>query len=259
MPRALLVAALATGALLSAQTVRTVQPVYAESSIVNSIHSAAPLSINGYVSIYGSDLAWEERRLSDQDLRGGYLPTKLGGVTVLLDSHPAHLLYVSPKQVNFVVPNVLIPKTVNLTVVRDSTAGPTVRVTLTDVAPVVFALNETTVLATHLDGSLVTGEKPAQPGEDLVIYASGLGQTDPPQSAGQLARTAAQIERRNDFKLLLDGERCEAVFYAGVTPGFTGLYQINFRVPQSAETPPELRITLGSRSSQEGLRLPVAH
>jgi uncharacterized protein (TIGR03437 family) len=260
MPRALFVAALAVGALLSApRTARTVPPAYTESSIVNSIDPAAPLPINGYVSIYGSDLAWAERTLSDQDLRNGYLPTELGGVRVLLDGHPAHLLYVSPKQVNFVVPNTLIPKTVQLYILRDGTAGVPVRIKLTDIAPAVFALDQATVLATHLDGSLVTRDAPAEAGEDLVIYASGLGQTAPPQAAGQLARGAVQISRRNEFRLLLNGEPCESVFYAGVTPGFAGLYQVNFRVPPNPQNTPELRINVGDRSSQEQLQLPLKH
>ena len=259
MPRALLVAALTAGVLLSApRTARTVPLVYTESSIVNSIHPAAPLSINGYVSIFGQDLAWEERILTSDALRGSYLPTELGGVHVFLDGHPAHLLYVSPKQVNLLVPNTLLPRTVQLQVVRDGTAGPRVPITLTDVSPVVFALNGTTILATHMDGSLVTETAPSRPGENLVIYASGLGQTAPPLSAGQLARGAAQISRRSEFRLLLDDQPCEVVFYAGVAPGFAGLYQINFRVPGNQKSSPQLRIGVGDRLSPQGLRLFVS-
>lgn len=257
MPRALLVAALTAGVLLSApRTARTVPPVYTESSIVNSIHPAAPLPINGYVSIFGEDLAWEEHTLTAGAIRGGsYLPTELGGVHVLLDGHSAHLLYVSPKQVNFLVPSFLVPKTVQLQVTRDGTAGPRVPITLVDIAPVVFALNETTILATHMDGSLVTQAAPSRPGEDLVIYASGLGQTAPPLTAGQLARGAAQLSRRSEFRLLLDNQPCEVVFYAGVAPGFAGLYQINFRVPAGLKSSPQLRLGLGDRTSPEGYRL----
>ena len=41
----------------------------------------------------------------------------------------------------------------------------------------------------------------------------------------------------------------------GVAPGFAGLYQINFRVPEDAENSPQVRAAIGERLSLEGLRL----
>jgi uncharacterized protein (TIGR03437 family) len=91
-----------------------------------------------------------------------------------------------------------------------------------------------------------------------VLYAGGLGRTNPPQSAGALASSAAQVARKSELRLLFGGEPVPEVFYAGVTPGFAGLYQVNFRVPANAASARELRIVLGGRSSQLDLELPVA-
>jgi uncharacterized protein (TIGR03437 family) len=256
--RAALVAALVLGALTAGQrSVRTTPPAYSESSIVNSIQPAAPLSINSYVSIYGTDLSWNTVTVSEQHLRAGFLPTELGGVRVLLDSHPAHLLYVSPGQVNFVVPNTLLPKTVRLWILRDGVQGPEVRIALLDTSPVLFSLDPETVLATNADYSVVTRDNPAKPGAHIVLYAAGLGQTSPAQSAGKLADRAAEITRRPDLRVLCEGEALPEIGYAGVTPGFAGLYQINVRLPDNLSGPARLRLVLGERSSAE-LGLPVA-
>jgi uncharacterized protein (TIGR03437 family) len=259
MPRGWLAAATATLlAVAAAAQVRTVPPVYSETSILNSIHPAAPLSINGYVTIYGKDLSWNTASVTEESLRAGTLPTQLGGVRVLLGLHFAHLLYVSPGQVNLLVPNNLLPQSINLTIQRDGTAGQPALITIVESGPVLFSLDADTVLAAHSDGTIVTRENPARAGEIVVVYAGGLGQTKPPQSPGKLAPSAAAIERRKDFQLLLNGEPVNDIVYAGVTPTFAGLYQVNFRVPENLASSRELRITLGEQSSQYNLLLPVA-
>ena len=62
-----------------------------------------------------------------------------------------------------------------------------------------------------------------------------------------------------DFKLMLDGVPAgtPAVQYAGIAPGFAGLYQINLALPESTKTNPEIRIGFGNQLSVTGLQLPV--
>lgn len=100
-------------------------------------------------------------------------------------------------------------------------------------------------LVTHADGTPVSPRSPAKGGEALVAYATGLGQTNPPLASGQpaMAAASAQTEFGVDVNYHANalatkpGARspwllpAAAVFYAGATPGFPGLYQINFIVP----------------------------
>ncbi len=59
--------------------------------------------------------------------------------------------------------------------------------------------------------------------------------------------------------MLLNGTAVESarIGYAGLSPGFAGLYQINVQLPEDLETDPEIRIALGEEMSQEGVKLPA--
>jgi uncharacterized protein (TIGR03437 family) len=42
-----------------------------------------------------------------------------------------------------------------------------------------------------------------------------------------------------------------------VTPGFSGLYQINFTIPAGVGTNPEIRVQVGNQVSITAIQLPV--
>ena len=75
-------------------------PCYTEAGIVNGASFVAgSLAPNTLASIYGSNLAWTPRPLAAEDILGGRLPVRLGGVTVHVGAYQAPLYYVSPNQV----------------------------------------------------------------------------------------------------------------------------------------------------------------
>jgi uncharacterized protein (TIGR03437 family) len=99
-------------------------------------------------------------------------------------------------------------------------------------------------MVTHPDGALVSAASPSKSGEVLIAYAVGLGQTNPPMTDRRAASQAAPTVRRfaMDFNyranaLATKPARPDFFFgaqsplFAGVTPGFPGLYQINFAIP----------------------------
>lgn len=107
---------------------------------------------------------------------------------------------------------------------------------------------------THANGVLVSNANPASVGEELVAYAAGLGATNPPVPTGQPATqpTPTAETFRLAFNFQADAlpsspfsqgtpgiSFTSIPLFAGLTPGYPGLYQINFVVPAApAGLPP---------------------
>ena len=100
-----------------------------------------------------------------------------------------------------------------------------------------------TPLVTHANGTLVSAASPANAGEALTAWVYGLGQTTPAATTGQPAKAVPAAETFNlDFNYQVNalatkpftGEKDRVPLtplYAGLAPGYVGLYQVNFIVP----------------------------
>lgn len=104
----------------------------------------------------------------------------------------------------------------------------------------------------HSDGTPVDADAPARPGETVVVYAYGLGRTDPPVPSGSVAPSAMHavaetVVAQLDFRpnptpsspyrdpQFPDAYPIIEPSFVGLTPGLVGVYQIN--VPLPAEFP----------------------
>ena len=138
-------------------------------------------------------------------------------------------------------------------------------------------------MVTHADGSLVTAASPAMVGEEIVIYALGLGTTNPAAQAGQaapapVATTVAGVEYNYainappsagisaPFATCALGVTCPIPpAFAGLTSGAAGLYQVNVVLPPSQSIFPcgagitsNLTITIVGSESYDGAAICVA-
>jgi len=94
--------------------------------------------------------------------------------------------------------------------------------------------------------SLITQENPAAPGESIVLFATGLGQTAPtPQSlgisSGEPIPTGDLLEvpfNALDFVSSLVDGRSAVIQFVGLMPGQVGVYQINMRINEGLEDNP---------------------
>jgi uncharacterized protein (TIGR03437 family) len=237
-------------------------PYYTADSIANSAASVTGLyAPNTFVTIYGENLAYTTRALAVSDIVGGLLPTVLGttGVRVLINNIPANIYYVSPTQVNLLIPTSLVPGPVMLQLVVDSLAGPAIPIMLQSAAPSLFQLDAMTVLAVHLDGSTITSASPAQPGEVVVLFASGLGPTNPAAIPNQIPQQAASVTPMSSFTMQINGAAVnpQQILYAGVVPTFAGLFQINVQLPNDTPSNPQIQIGYSGIMSPAGRVLPV--
>jgi uncharacterized protein (TIGR03437 family) len=235
-------------------------PQYTVEGIVNAAsYSGDALAPNTIASVFGTNLSYVTRSVGTADSVGGELPTSLGGVTVYVANVAAVVFYVSPTQINFLVPSILPAGKFHFYVIRESLAGPDLQITLHDSGPGFFQDYHNNILATHLDGTLVSDERPAGRGEWVVAYCSGLGRTSPNASMYTPALSAAPIQTMEQLVVTADGSPLppEAIYYAGLTPGFAGLYQINLKLPEDVGPNPELRIRILDQESAENRRIPL--
>jgi uncharacterized protein (TIGR03437 family) len=236
----------------------TTAPSYTASGIVNAATGlSGALSPNAITSLYGTNLAWATQAVTAGDLVGGALPTALAGVTVYVDNIVSALFFVSPGQINFLIPYEIEATSITVFVERQGITGPVVTIPLGPVSPGFFQWNGNFAVAQHADGSLISPTAPAQGGEIVVLYAAGLGHTIPDVPPGYIVSTATSILAAAQLQILINGDPCAAgsILYAGLTPGFAGLYQINLKLP--ADLPPDgtIQMSIGAESSPAAVQL----
>jgi uncharacterized protein (TIGR03437 family) len=239
-----------------------VAPFYNAPSIVNGAdNQSGQLAPNTIATIYGTNLAYSTAAITQNEIGGGSLPTVLGTseTQVFVNNYPANLYYVSPTQINFLVPPNAQGTSMTIWVTVDGAVGPIVSFPLAAAAPGLFQLDATNAVATFADGSVVTPQSPASPGDTVVLWATGLGATDPNPIYGQLPTAAAPLSAGANLAVLLDGVPVPrgAIAYAGLAPNFAGLYQINVTLPETTGSNPEIRVQVGNAASVPNVYLPV--
>ena len=168
------------------------------------------------------------------------LPTELAGVQVFVSDIPAPIFaiaYVNGQdQISIQVPYEA-PTGPNAAEIEVVDNGSEVADFFTDSFtedPGIFVYQGNYAIAQASDGSLIGPSNPAIAGEPLVLYVTGLGPLSLDLADGYGAPTTPPFAQTLDpFQVIVDNETC-SVFFSGLAPGFVGLYQINFYVPQDA-------------------------
>jgi len=213
---------------------------------VNNATFAAntPVAPGSLVSIFGTGLSD-----ANQTASGVPLPTALGTTALTLAGVPVPLIHAFPLQVDAQIPWELAGQTqAQLTIVTDDLSGNTVSVPLAPFSPGLYPgilINGTTGLA-------VPGN-PAKRGVDYVnIFATGLGPVTNQPATGAPAPVSPLAQTTNTVTVTIGGASVKATF-AGLAPGFVGLYQVNVLVPANAPTGNAIPVSLsvgGAGSNQ---------
>ncbi len=208
-----------------------------------------PVAPDAIVSAFGTQLASQVVIASDADPNtpGVQLPTELGGTTVEVNGRKAGLFFVSPNQINYVMPSATESGTANVVVKAGATTS-NGAVQVARVAPAIFTANSTgkgvpaaSVLRVKTNGlqsyeplsqfSTSAGRfitKPIDLGPDgelvfLVLFLSGIHNSADDNNNGNL---------NENIRVLIGGVEVTPLF-AGVQPDFIGLDQVNVLVPRS--------------------------
>ncbi len=198
-----------------------------------------------WVEIYGSNLAPDTRQWMGSDFNGNNAPTSLEGVQVSIGGQNAFIDYISlsPGQVNAQLPSNIPtggPLAVTLSNAKGTSQPFKIPVNAVEpglLAPSSFQIGgKQYVVALLPDGTYVlpagtisgVSSRPAQPGETITLYGIGFGSVMPDIPAGQIVVQANQLTQ--SLAISVD-QTLAQIAYAGLAPGFVGLYQFNIVVP----------------------------
>src|SRR4029077_14192727 len=114
-------------------------------------------------------------------------PMTLAGVQVLINNRPAPIYYVSSGQVSAIVPYETTGSVAQIQVVNNQGSSNVVTELVNPTTPGLFTIPAGGIgyaAAEHADGSLVSPSHPAQVGETIAVYVTGLGDVLPSISDG---------------------------------------------------------------------------
>jgi uncharacterized protein (TIGR03437 family) len=207
--------------------------------VVNAASSApftAYVSPGEFLTLYGSGLSSGTASASVP------FPTVLNGVQVLINQQPAPIYYVSATQISVIVPY-MTESLAQIQVVNNGVNSNVVTQPVGATSAGVFTNNPVGgsgyAAALHPDYSLVSLSSPAQIGETIAVYLTGMGAVSPPVADGVAAPVPPANTTATPLVYILDsaGNYPQAtVTFSGLAPGFAGLYQINFIVPSGLVT-----------------------
>src|SRR5262249_33508446 len=146
--------------------------------------------------IYGQNLASTTRAWRLSDFTGDVAPTSLEGVTVRINGRPAYLSYISPTQINALVPADLTPGTA-IVVVNNSASYTATANALTPgllVSPRVLNVPVRNVQAYFPDWTPVGPDHLARPGDTIILLGIGFGPVMPDVPVGQIAQQPTRLQ-----------------------------------------------------------------
>ncbi len=227
-------------------------------AVVNAGDSSHNVAPGALISVYGSQLSPVNMVSAEIPL-----PTALANSCITVNGQPVPILFVSPNQINAQMPYEAVG---DVTMILRTPGGVSNNLNLQvlPTAPGVFmsaAAGPETNLAAIVrsdDGLLVTDSHPIHKNgnEYVVIYLTGLGQTNPAVGDGLPAPSSPLAIALNVPTVSLGGVQIPVAYY-GLTPGEVGVYQINAKVPSNIPTglAIPLTITQGSVTTSVSVRV----
>ena len=199
---------------------------FTAASVVNAASFRPELSPGSLATVFGSGL----------NGAGGSTEVEVAGL-------PAQVLASFPFQVNFVIPPGVTPGSQPVTL-RSPYGSFAQTVEIRPASPAVFFLSATQPAVVNQDGSLNTPSTPATRGEAITVYATGFGAVE---RRGNLDHVVATVSATL-------GGRPVGVQFAGLAPGYIGLYQLNLIIP--ADMAPglsqDLRLSVAESNAAAG-------
>jgi len=228
-------------------------PVTAHSTFANpGLAAANAAGVSGgtppgsLFSIYGTNLATNQGQAVTSPW-----PKTLGGASVTVNGETAYLSYADKGQVNAQMPLDIPPgvATVVVTVGTNVSNAVAALVPATAVPGVFIYGNNIAVAQNYPSYALNSAASPAPAGSVVIVYFTGGG---PVKNGGALKSGTATPNNSyptTETATATLGGMPATVEFAGLTPGFIGLYQANIVVPALAKGGHTLVLNIGGTNS----------
>lgn len=249
----------ATSVTVQPQSAAPAPSVVADSDIMNnaSYRLASPNVAPGTIAaIFGANLTDGSSCLQAEGCdptfdSNGRLNTTLAGAQVLVNGTPAPILYAAPFQIGIQVPTELTGTSVTVQVKVGTQTSASRTIILDAVSPGIFTANAQgtgSAAITHGNGSAVTPQNPARPGETVILWATGLGQVSPAVPTGALP--TGESRTVNPVTVTIDGIAVIPGF-AGLSGCCAGLNQVNLTLPTNTRSGNDIPVvlTIGGKQS----------
>jgi uncharacterized protein (TIGR03437 family) len=218
------------------------QPRIDNDGIVNAASYSTRIAQGSMIVIFGAGLG----PATLQSAPTLPLPAELAGTRVRIGSLDAFMIYTSARQVAAIVPSAAPVGAADVTVTFNGQTSPSrgVNIAATDFG--IFTRNsggygpgvvQNFVSATSTPTNGLTAA--ANPGQTLIVYGSGLGAIDTADNV------APGVKPLNASVQVIAGGRTVTPTYAGRSPNFPALDQVNFVLP--ADIPPGCYIPVAVR------------
>jgi uncharacterized protein (TIGR03437 family) len=201
------------------------------------------------------------------------LPTEMSGVKVLVNGTPAPLFFTSYGQINFQVPFESALGGATIQVMRDALMSSPMSASIDVRSPGIFriGIGEYGIVTNFSQGNfpyppevgaaLGVPAAPANGGDFLVIWCTGLGSVTPGVATGAAASGSplSIADSIPDVTLgnAVFGPRITPAF-VGLAPGFVALFQVNFELPLDMSTSLRTPITLHFGDSRRSNTVHIA-
>lgn len=212
--------------------------ISSDSGALNGASFLPGIAPSAWTTIRGTNLATTTRAWTGTDFTGNALPTSLDGVSVTINNQPAYVAYISPTQINVLSPDDTSTGPVEVRVTSNGQTSDPVTANLAAISPAFFTFDGKYLAATHANSTLLGRPglfasapeltTPAAPGESIILYGTGFGETTPTRDVAQLATQIANLATPVTITI---GGTPATVSFAGIVPPYAQLYQFNVQVP----------------------------
>lgn len=239
-------------------------------SIAAIVHATSFLpkaSPGAYVSILGAGFTTQSTDWTAAIGSGSNLPTEVGGIEVRVGAQFAYVYYISPTQINFLLPRNTPVGIANVELTTLS-GGMTASLEIDAVAPGLSAyrLNgtlypaalfaSTSIYVAAVNALPGYSSRPAAAGDVIELYGTGMGGTNPPAPDGVTLTQAYPAPNLAAFLVSIGGVDA-AVLYAGLIGA--GLFQIDVRIPAGLKGGDQpLNLTVNNVAIQPNLMIAIS-